>query len=163
MCHRELLSMTTSSGGSLHRLDPVPVSQSMNSNNSEGMCNLLHHITRKKWRGNCTVKYWSKSQSVCLVRDLWTNPPKVHRKHAYNDLTSKVQSSVKKKRHSRPSVRTIYDRSTETLHLKGSHMLSVIVCQNPLLTQIRHCLCLCWFFLSTSEEPPRRGSRGAEL
>ena len=47
------------------------------------------------------------------------------------------------------------DRSTKTLHLKGTHVLPVIVCQSPLIDT--NPPWISWFSLSTSQKPHRRG------
>jgi hypothetical protein len=47
------------------------------------------------------------------------------------------------------------DRSTKTLHLKGTHVLPVIVCQSPFIDT--NPPLISWFSLSTSQKPPRRG------
>ncbi len=48
------------------------------------------------------------------------------------------------------------DRSTELLHLKGPHVLPVIICQSPFIDTNPPLFCR--FSLSTSQKPPRRGS-----
>jgi hypothetical protein len=61
----------------------------------------------------------------------------VRRKHDTTFIQRSILKSIKPREkndlHDHLQGLSYLDRSTETLHLKGSHMLVVIVCQNPFI------------------------------